>query len=628
MSHVGPGRLHIHTDKPLSAVAEDEFGFVAYADAFALLINDAETATPLAIGISGPWGSGKTSLAKLVEFRLATEHYWWLDWDEPPATCWFNAWLHRDADHLGAAFLASITRDLSNQRPWWWRILRPVPTVLLSPRPRLRRRVWTAAVIASLALAISILALAYLPPLDDAEAPLANVVAQPEILSLWFALPAVIAFVRSFVRTADQVKTFIDEPASAAATGSLAQVRGELQGLVHQVQRTRRRRPGARRRIVIFVDDLERCPPEKALDMCEVANQLLDQEHVVTVFIADLELLESAAFTRFSAIRRVDNSLHVEDGRDFLHKMIQLRFNLPPLHAGAVAFALGLQDRNPHFFAPTPPLPAIEEKRSLWLYPIDALKAVLSGALTLRFSGAFGNRIRGDTWTAMSTAARNGFAIADIAKIISIMIAIVALVNYEGQWQVAGFSSGIFLIMVGSQFMYLENLRLQRRDKLRQSILRTLRQGSVDDANDDTERRLVLSQRVDRRKIERSIAEYVPTNPRRAKRLLNHHRLLATIAEDRGIFGGDPALTHRHLVKWILVTENWPGIGARLAREPSLISELEHASEPTDLANLIDGMGVVAGDTNELHSILQSGQALAPVLERLVRFEPAARKGR
>jgi predicted KAP-like P-loop ATPase len=109
-------------------------------------------------------------------------------------------------------------------------------------------------------------------------------------------------------------------------------------------QAQRRWRGHAQRRVVIFVDDLERCAADKALDMCEVVSQLLAHQDVVTVIVADLDLLEFAAEARY---RQTGNDArprneYSEVGQEYLHKLIQLRFNLPPLDRGAVASSLGL----------------------------------------------------------------------------------------------------------------------------------------------------------------------------------------------------------------------------------------------------------------------------------------------
>lgn len=132
----------------------------------------------------------------------------------------------------------------------------------------------------------------------------------------------------------------------------------------------------------------------------------------------------------------------------------------------------------------------------------------------------------------------------------------------------------------------------------------------------------LLEYTVQRDEAERELASYLPDNPRRAKRLLNHERLYARIAEDRNIFGGTPELTHRHLAKWILIMERWPRLGATLTRDPSQMRVLEEASDSAALQKEVSFAGVRA--TDRLFEVIHEGVLLSPILERLVRFEASA----
>src|SRR5262245_50940725 len=73
----------LYADKPLEPGDEDPLGFGAYADALALLMDWKDTSTPLTIALNGPWGSGKTSLAKMAEARLPIGS----DWDASHVVC-------------------------------------------------------------------------------------------------------------------------------------------------------------------------------------------------------------------------------------------------------------------------------------------------------------------------------------------------------------------------------------------------------------------------------------------------------------------------------------------------------------------------------------------------------------
>jgi len=184
------------------------------------------------------------------------------------------------------------------------------------------------------------------PELRSTSGKFGKVFGHWQILTLYAAAPAAIALFRRTFKVSDSVGTFIDAPRSAAAQGTLAEVRDQLGRIMRQAQRRWRGR--AQRRVVIFVDDLERCAADKALDMCEVVSQLLAHQDVVTVVVADLDLLEFAAEARYHQ-KGSDGGApndYSDVGQEYLHKLIQLRFNLPPLDRGAVASSLGLASQS------------------------------------------------------------------------------------------------------------------------------------------------------------------------------------------------------------------------------------------------------------------------------------------
>jgi hypothetical protein len=115
----------------------------------------------------------------------------------------------------------------------------------------------------------------------------------------------------------ERAARFIDDPASEAARGSIAEVRAQLGRLIGPALYNRR--------LVVFVDDLERCTPERAMEVCEVANQLLSHHNVVTVFIADMHMIAKTAEERFR-----DASSGGNAGRRYLEKIVQLQLTLPP----------------------------------------------------------------------------------------------------------------------------------------------------------------------------------------------------------------------------------------------------------------------------------------------------------
>ena len=290
-------RLPTYADQPVANAGQDAFGFLEYANVFSILINDEKTDTPLTLAISGPWGSGKTSLAKLVETKLKVRSYWRRGWSEAPITCWFNAWMHSDAQYLGAALAASVTRQICRQRPPFWKLVSPLPSAMLSPEQRAWRRAWTWLVVVLIALSALFGLLRFFPELRPESGSLGRLYGRWNVLAVWAALPALIALCRRAGKVRDSLGTFIDSPRSAAAQGTLDEVHGQLGRVIRQAQRSRLGRP--ERRVVIFIDDLERCPADKALDICEVVSQLLSHPDVITVLVANLDLLAFAANAQY-----------------------------------------------------------------------------------------------------------------------------------------------------------------------------------------------------------------------------------------------------------------------------------------------------------------------------------------
>jgi hypothetical protein len=90
---------HGVNDDPIGLDDADALGLVPIALAMSRFLRNVQTKPTVAIGVGGPWGSGKSSLMNLVREDLA---------DRGIRSVWFNAWHHQKEDSLLAALLASI----------------------------------------------------------------------------------------------------------------------------------------------------------------------------------------------------------------------------------------------------------------------------------------------------------------------------------------------------------------------------------------------------------------------------------------------------------------------------------------------------------------------------------------
>ncbi len=78
--------------------------------------------------------------------------------------------------------------------------------------------------------------------------------------------------------------------------------------------------------LVIFVDDLDRCLPEKTVQVLEAIKLFLDKHGCIFVLGADLNVVRSAVESHYQNAK-----ITGEGASDYLEKIIRLRFELPPI---------------------------------------------------------------------------------------------------------------------------------------------------------------------------------------------------------------------------------------------------------------------------------------------------------
>jgi len=111
----------IMNDSPLTHSKEADFHFYDFAATLARLIASPNTETPLAIGINGAWGSGKTSLLLRVKNMLDMPKgqdgkHRFAEGEEKDfrncKTVWFDAWKYNDEDELLVALVRVILQSM------------------------------------------------------------------------------------------------------------------------------------------------------------------------------------------------------------------------------------------------------------------------------------------------------------------------------------------------------------------------------------------------------------------------------------------------------------------------------------------------------------------------------------
>jgi formylglycine-generating enzyme required for sulfatase activity len=293
--------LSILSDQPAD---EDRLDFDPCAQTLADVVADPDTDTPLTIGIFGGWGRGKTSLMRMVRRRLEAT----AESEFPVRTVWFNAWLYNREEALWRAL---ISRVLDAARTF--------PTLDEAARDTLRgleARLYppTAPPGGHLTLAPGALA-----GLDGGSLP---------------TLTGLELLRRQAERGGDaeaaaRLQELIADVEESQALTRRDQI-AALDQFHRQFERISRTCIVPHGRLAVFVDDLDRCLPDQAIEVLEAVKLFLDVPGCIFVLGIDREVIEQGIRVRYADYEaRIDGALYME-------KIIQIPFNLPPISTRAV----------------------------------------------------------------------------------------------------------------------------------------------------------------------------------------------------------------------------------------------------------------------------------------------------
>lgn len=288
-------RPKILSDLPLREKDKAHFHFDEFAATLALLISDPSTRTPLTIGISGPWGSGKTTLLQRVKTLLETRDSKGLPFFASPGekaqdfrtckTVWFDAWKYNDEDELLVALVRVILTAMK-QNGFIQRILaeRNDPQ---KPKYDLIKMFLSAFQLKFGGLGAEV-QVQLDPQKFEKESPFTTHTAFFDYFNE--------AFERLLALWVHQV--------------------GDYQKIDEQ--------KGA---LVVFIDDLDRCLPEKTVQVLEALKLFLDKPGCIYVFGAHVQMLQEAVKKHYATAGMIDEF----DEMDYLEKIIQIRLDLPPI---------------------------------------------------------------------------------------------------------------------------------------------------------------------------------------------------------------------------------------------------------------------------------------------------------
>lgn len=344
------------TDRPLRPEdlreGRDALGIGELANDLSRFLRNPNTTPPLTIAVTGEWGSGKSSLMNLLREKI--QHHGF-------RPVWFNAWHHQKGEQL----LASLFANIKEQGiPGWTD--RGGPRFRISLAVARGRRHW---IIYALLILVFVASLAYeRDKIGVILAGLADLLRHPEawwthyaswlretlsqpfkafqgvttevwlnFLAALFGLGGPLA---AFLKAAQGfglnptrlVTVNPDQPgAKALDPGVRARFAREFRDVTHHLPR----------KMVIFIDDLDRCSEDNLIDVLENVNFLATSGDCFLVLGMSPKWVESCVALKYEQLAKELAKEMPGDGdekehkrrfaRNYLEKMINIEVPIPKL---------------------------------------------------------------------------------------------------------------------------------------------------------------------------------------------------------------------------------------------------------------------------------------------------------
>lgn len=264
--------------------ADDLVNFAGIARTITELIV-APHLTPLTIGVHGDWGYGKSSVLRMVEAELSQR--------KRVLTLYFNGWAFEGFEDAKVALMDSIISELAKKRSLF--------TKAQDELGKLARRVrWfkVARKLAGIAMTVT------------------TGIPDPSTLTESISPPS----------NSKSTEEWLKEAESDAPYRHIHEFREDFARFLELAEIDR---------LVIFVDDLDRCLPEHAIATLEAIRLFLSVKGSTFVIGADEAMIEYAARQHFPDITRTAGATvstrAITFSKNYLEKLIQLPFRLPQL---------------------------------------------------------------------------------------------------------------------------------------------------------------------------------------------------------------------------------------------------------------------------------------------------------
>lgn len=254
---------------------------------------------PLTIGVFGDWGSGKSSIMRMLEKKFESE--------EKVLTIYFNSWLFESYEDAKTSLLENIILELSKSQ----NLTHEAKSKILQLLSR-----------------IDYLKLAS----DGIKKYGKNVIDIFATGGIGTAIEACYSMLNEKtledIASGDALKLdgYIRDEQDNKSKTTIKSFKDDFAELISLTNFDS---------VVIFIDDLDRCMPERVIDTLEAIKLFLSVENTAFVIGADERILKHAISMHLQLHTFNNNSSYLQDAEqivtDYIEKLIQIPYRIPKL---------------------------------------------------------------------------------------------------------------------------------------------------------------------------------------------------------------------------------------------------------------------------------------------------------
>lgn len=282
--------------------SEDLLGFKVHADLLIDVIND-ESVLPVTVGVFGDWGSGKSSVLKMINAELSGGDD---DLKNNTLVLYFNGWVFEGYDDAKAALLESIIEKFEKHKTLGNKVKDSASKLLKSVKWMRLLGLGFKKIVLPTTAAYLTGGLSLIPFLVDEFSKIGNKELADKL-------------------SGENAEAFLKEIFEKKEDDKAMLVREFRENFAEMISKSEISK------LVVIIDDLDRCTYDRIIENLEAIKLFLNVEKTAFIIGADPRIVRHAIEYRYKREGNTDEYANERIVDDYLEKLIQIPYYLPKL---------------------------------------------------------------------------------------------------------------------------------------------------------------------------------------------------------------------------------------------------------------------------------------------------------